>query len=258
MKGRRGFLALGALSLLAPRLARADSVPDNRERVSYRFSIENLKSYPDYVVFYYKTYDGFRLASDKEKEPGPDDRGFRSHDKPTLYAVKRPSPSLLFRLRSDKPEVVEKALQEGVLKGLTFLPHIHVPARAGVWGVHDVLQIEKLDEAGFVVKPVKVIYTMRGDKLATWPFTPEGERPEYDGRVWPPLGKARPAASASAAPSVSPSAAPSASAPPPAPPAPASGCGGCAVTGEESAAGFVFLLGALAAFRGRRRKSMTP
>ncbi|TKC99881.1 MYXO-CTERM sorting domain-containing protein [Polyangium fumosum] len=255
---RTALLFLASLGLLVSREARADLIPDGEKRVDYTFELENSSQFPDYVFLAHPYTTSFGAPMPELCVLGGMPRIVGKYVQPVVYAMKK-SDYEASSLRKLEGAALEAFFAEGkglISSGLTIRPEHFVPDRWPVKGMHDVVRVEKLEGGVFVARLVKVVYFFDDGKRVPVDYPADGKRPFPPGFApTPPRDEAAetPSPSTTADPAENTPAAP-AHAP--------SGCGGCAVKGEEGAAGFMFLLGALAALRGRRRAgnsgSMAP
>ncbi|HVK63204.1 MAG TPA: MYXO-CTERM sorting domain-containing protein [Polyangium sp.] len=246
---RTALLFLASLGLLVSREARADLIPNGQKRVGYTFELENASQFPDYVFLAHPYTTSFGAPMPELCVLGGIPPIVGKYVQPVVYAMKK-SDFEASSLRKLEGAALEAFFTEGkglISSGLTIHPEHFVPTRWPVKGMHDVVRVEKLEAGVFVARLVKVVYSLDDGKSVSVDYPADGKRPLPPGITsTPPQGEAAetPPSSTTADPAETTPAAP-AHAP--------SGCGGCAVKGEEGAAGFMFLLGALAAFRGRRR-----
>ncbi|MRG96971.1 MYXO-CTERM sorting domain-containing protein [Polyangium spumosum] len=252
MKTRRTFLVLAALGLLVAGEARADLIPDGEKRVEYTFSLENGSNFPDHVFLAHPYTTSFGAPNPELCVLGQMPMIVGKYVNPVVYAMKKADfeASSLRKLQGEDLEAFFEKEKTLISSGLRISPVHYVPERWPVKGVHDVVRVEKLDAGVFVARLAQVVYSLDDGQKVTLDYAADGKRPD-------PPGVARPPARDEAAPQES--SAPGE--PPPNAPPPtraSSGCGGCAVTGEEGAAGVVVGLGLLAALRGRRRRSIAP
>lgn len=242
---RTALLFLASLGLFVSREARADLIPTGEKRIAYTFDLENASQYPDYVFLAHPYTTSFGAPMPELGVLGGLPLMVGKYVQPVVYAMKK-SDFEASSVRKLEGAALEAFFAEGkglISSGFTIRPQHFVPDRWPVKGMHDVVRVEKLEAGVFVAKLAKVVYSMDDGKSVTLDYPADGKRPDPPG-VAPAPGREAPPTSATADPAETTPVAP-AHAP--------SGCGGCAVRGEEGAAGFVFLLGVLAAFRARRR-----
>ncbi|MDI3286124.1 MYXO-CTERM sorting domain-containing protein [Polyangium sp. 15x6] len=255
MTRRTALLFLASLGLLVSREARADLVDPGEKRVDYTFELENASSFPEYVFLAHPYTTSFGAPMPELGVLGGLPLMVGKYVQPVVYAMKR-SDFEASSLRKLEGAALEMFFAEGkglVSSGLTIRPQHFVPDRWPVKGIHDVVRVEKLEAGVFVARLAKVVYSMDDGKSVTVDYPADGKRPD------PPGVASAPARSEPAEPPPTSATADPAETTPVAPAHAPSGCGGCAVKGEEGAAGFVFLLGVFAAFRARRRGgSMAP
>ncbi|MDI1482034.1 hypothetical protein [Polyangium sp. y55x31] len=243
---RIALLFLATLGLLISREARADLINPGEKRVDYTFELENASQFPDYVFLAHPYTTSFGAPMPELGVLGGLPLMVGKYVQPVVYAMKK-SDFEASSLRKLEGAALEAFFAEGkglISSGLTIRPEHFVPDRWPVKGMHDVARVEKLEAGVFVAKLAKVVYFMDDGKRVSVDYPADGKRPFPPGLTPTPPRDETPPTSATADPAETTPVAP-AHAP--------SGCGGCAVRGEEGAAGFVFLLGVLAAFRARRR-----
>ncbi|MDI1444905.1 MYXO-CTERM sorting domain-containing protein [Polyangium sp. 6x1] len=242
---RTALLFLASLGLLVSREARADLINPGEKRVDYSFDLENASQFPEYVFLAHPYTTSFGAPMPELGVLGGLPLIVGKYVQPVVHAMKK-SDFEASSVRKLEGAALEAFFAEGkglVSSGLTIRPIHFVSDRWPVKGIHDVVRVEKLEAGVFVARLAKVVYFMDDGKRVTLDYPADGKRPDPPGVASAPAPDAPPT-STTADPAENTPAAP-AHAP--------SGCGGCAVKGEEGAAGVMFLLGVLAALRGRRR-----